>query len=118
MPVDIIVEVINGRDNKFGIKFSDDNGAIDLVAAGVSRVIVDYDGTDLDTDDAGVVAGDNIDWTTQGASGIIIFKLGTLAAPMTPGNYICSVIIFDATNTNGQEWKNIFQMNVSATKEG
>ena len=120
MTVSIIVEVINGRDNKFGIEFSDSNGTIDLVATGVDRIVIDYDGTDLDSDDAGVTtgAGGNIDWVTSGADGVVIFELGTLATPLVTGNYICSAVIYDATNTNGQEWENIFQMNVKATKLG
>lgn len=120
MSTSIIVEVINGRDNKFGIQFSDDNGPIDLVTTGVNRIIIDYDGTDLDTDDVGVTtgAGGNVDWITDGANGTVIFELGTLATPIATGNYICSAIIYDSTNTNGQEWIDIFQMNVKPTKVG
>ena len=120
MTTTIIVEVINGRSNEFGINFADENGAIDLVATGVNRIIIDYAGTDLDTDGAGVTTGasGNIDWETEGASGNIIFRLGELATPITPGNYLCSAIVFTTTDTAGQEWRNIFQMNVKESKMG
>ena len=108
----VSVTVINRSSNTFTLNFANSSGAIDLVTAGVNRLILDYDGTDLDTDDAGVTtgAGNNVDWTTDGANGNIIFKLGTLASVIPVGSYVCSIKIFTSSDTVGQEWRNKFHM--------
>ena len=116
----IVVEVINGRSNEFAINFATDAGPVPLDTVGITKVILDYDGTDIDTSDPDVDTGANgqIDWETEGSLGNMIFRLGLLTNLITPGNYTCSVIIFTATDTDGQEWRDIFQINVKATKVG
>ncbi len=108
-----IVEVINDTDGTFRFTFSDSSGDIDLTATGITKVIVDYDGTDLDSTTATAGA---IDYATEGADGIIVFKLGHESIPV--GNYTCTIYIYDTIHPGSQEWPVQFQMNVLATKVG
>lgn len=93
------------HDNAFSLKILRGNSPVDLIDTGVSRVVVNTETEQIDSD----VDSAAIDYTTQGASGIIIFDFADLAA-IVAGDYICSITIFDTLHTAGQVFNMAFKV--------
>ena len=104
-----------GLSSEFTLGFDRGGVPIDLVATGVTRVRLVNDDYDIDSDTVGFGSGLAIDAATEGASGNIIFKLGSISDPDMPaGIHNMQVVLYDPLHANGQPFEEIVQYRLAA----
>lgn len=97
--------VILNRDNWFGL-FLMEQGAPVSEFGSITRVVIEIDGVEVDSDVVGssvIWWSESEEWRAGVTKPVIKFKLGgqAIAAGTTHG---CKVITFDAGHPNGIEW--------------
>jgi uncharacterized phiE125 gp8 family phage protein len=101
-----IERIYLSRGNLINVTLEADGVASDISAA--SRMTLQIGSTTLDSATTPTV----FDWTTSGASGILILDLG--AQSIAAGDYDATLTIYDATYTTGLIWGDI-PLTVEAT---
>jgi hypothetical protein len=104
MPV--TVTVWNTHDNTFKLLIKEGDVPVDLDATAVSRMVIitgPPSNQVLDSDDLGLgAAGQPIDWTSDGANGVVELDFGDQGLEV--GVHYCTLVIYDPAHTNGQVW--------------
>lgn len=95
------------RGNSINITLDADGTAVDL--SSVTRMTLAVGSTTLDS----AIHSGVFDWTTSGASGILILTLG--AQTIAAGDYEAQLTVYDATYTTGLVWGEIPLTVVAAT---
>jgi hypothetical protein len=106
----ISVKVFLTHDNVFKLEVSKGGTAVDLTAAGVTRVVVTSPSAEIDSD----VNASAFDFATEGDEGIIEFDFADLALGI--GKQLCDLTIYDAAHAAGQVWEDAFEMTVKAAR--
>jgi len=106
----ISVVVFLTHDNTFTLEVSRGGVAVDLNAAGVTRVVVSIPSMDIDS----AVDSAAFDYVTNGATGLIEFDFADLSIPVD--KHECDLIIYDVLHPDGQVWENAFELNVKASR--
>lgn len=97
------------HDNTFSLGLFRNTVAVDLVATGVSRVVISSEDLQIDSDEDAAA----FDYSTEGAAGTIIFDFADLAG-LTVGTHLCSLTVYDTLHPNGQVWDNVFRLRIKA----
>ncbi len=95
-----------GRDNSIDIELREDDVALDIT--GLTRATLELE--DQGDAAAALVLVDSslhanvFDWTTLGASGVLVITLGNMATPPPPADYNARLTVYDAVNVKGLVW--------------
>jgi len=100
----ISVVIYLTHDNTFALEVSSGGSPIDLVATGVTRVVVTSATETVDS----AINPEAFDYATDGASGIIEFDFADIITDL--GHHLCSLTIFDPLHPDGQVWGDAFTM--------
>ncbi len=102
------VRIYLAHDNSFSLQVLQERTSINLETAGVTRIVVSYISGQIDS----LVNPEAFDYVTNGVDGVIKFDFADL--DISAGKHMCSLIIYDSSHSDGQVWKNVFLLNVSA----
>lgn len=103
----IEVKVFQAHDNTFSLLIAANRVPVDLIATGVSRMVVKV-GTSNQVDSD--VNPEAIDWATNGTSGEVEFIFASLDLPL--GEHRCQLVVYDGLHTLGQIIGDKFQIEI------
>ena len=103
----IEVKVFQTHDNTFSLQIATNNAPIDLIATGVTRMVVKI-GTSNQVDSN--VNPEAIDWITGGSEGDVEFIFASLGLPL--GIHRSQLVIYDGAHPLGQVIGNMFQIEI------